>query len=150
MIPKVLRVGMRVVMVQGPHAPIYTHQLSDSPLLVGSGLRLLLRCVSCVCDLLYSLGEVQAGRRFSPYCNISYFLSPSTHTLIFTDSREHTYTRTQGLQVFSLDDAMQFAPTDLDITITPQSVAAATAKQVRLRYLHCRSALEGVNHIIER
>jgi hypothetical protein len=34
------------------------------------------------------------------------------------------------LQVFSLDDAMQFAPTDLDITITPQSVAAATAKQV--------------------
>ena len=36
----------------------------------------------------------------------------------------------QGLQVFSLDDTMQFAPTDLDITITPQSVAATTLKQV--------------------
>ena len=26
----------------------------------------------------------------------------------------------QGLQVFSLDEAMSFAPTDLDLTITPQ------------------------------
>lgn len=36
---------------------------------------------------------------------------------------------TQGLQVFSLDEAMQFAPTDIDITITPQSVLAAVSRQ---------------------
>ena len=40
----------------------------------------------------------------------------------------------QGLQVFSLDESMQFAPTDLDITITPQSVTTAINKKVN--YFH--------------
>jgi periodic tryptophan protein 2 len=34
---------------------------------------------------------------------------------------------TQGLQIFSLDDAMLFAPTDLDVAITPQAVQKAIA-----------------------
>jgi hypothetical protein len=36
---------------------------------------------------------------------------------------------TQGLQIFSLDEGLLFAPTDLDISITPQSVAAAIVRQ---------------------
>jgi periodic tryptophan protein 2 len=42
--------------------------------------------------------------------------------------REWAAATTQGLQVFSLDDAMQFAPTDLDVAITPQSIRAAAAR----------------------
>jgi hypothetical protein len=42
-IPQVPRAGMREGTVLGPHAPIYTRQLSDSPLLVGSGQQPLLR-----------------------------------------------------------------------------------------------------------
>ena len=36
---------------------------------------------------------------------------------------------TQGLQIFSLDEGLLFAPTDLDITITPQAVSSAIARQ---------------------
>ena len=36
---------------------------------------------------------------------------------------------TQGLQIFSLDEGLLFAPTDLDVTITPQTVAAAVKRQ---------------------
>jgi hypothetical protein len=43
--------------------------------------------------------------------------------------REWAAATTQGLQIFSLDESMQFAPTDLDISITPQSVSAAITRQ---------------------
>lgn len=43
--------------------------------------------------------------------------------------REWGAATTQGLQIFSLDDAMLFAPTDLDIAITPQTVAAAINRE---------------------
>ena len=43
--------------------------------------------------------------------------------------REWIAATTQGLQIFSLDDAMLFAPTDLDITITPQAITKAAQKQ---------------------
>jgi len=36
---------------------------------------------------------------------------------------------TQGLQIFSLDESMMFAPTDIDITITPQAVLAAVSRK---------------------
>ena len=36
---------------------------------------------------------------------------------------------TQGLQIFSLDEGLLFAPTDLDVSITPQSIAAAIVRQ---------------------
>ena len=39
--------------------------------------------------------------------------------------REFAVATTQGLQIFSLDEEMLFAPTDLDITITPQAVREA-------------------------
>lgn len=39
--------------------------------------------------------------------------------------RDWAVVSTQGLQIFSLDDAMLFAPTDLDIAITPQAVNKA-------------------------
>jgi periodic tryptophan protein 2 len=39
--------------------------------------------------------------------------------------RDWAVVSTQGLQIFSLDDAMLFAPTDLDIAITPQAVLKA-------------------------
>lgn len=39
--------------------------------------------------------------------------------------REWAAATTQGLQIFSLDEAIHFAPTDLDITITPQSIRKA-------------------------
>ena len=39
--------------------------------------------------------------------------------------REWAAASTQGLQIFSLDDSMLFAPTDLDIAITPQAVTEA-------------------------
>lgn len=41
--------------------------------------------------------------------------------------RDWAVVSTQGLQIFSLDDAMLFAPTDLDIAITPQAVSKAIA-----------------------
>eukprot|EP01034_Spumella_vulgaris_P031898 gene31898-39410_t len=43
--------------------------------------------------------------------------------------REWAVSTTQGLQIFSLDDAMLFAPTDLDVAITPQSVDQALARE---------------------
>jgi periodic tryptophan protein 2 len=43
--------------------------------------------------------------------------------------REWIAATTQGLQVFSLDDAMLFAPTDLDITITPQTIIKTVQRQ---------------------
>lgn len=39
--------------------------------------------------------------------------------------RDWSVVSTQGLQIFSLDDAMLFAPTDLDVAITPQAVFKA-------------------------
>ena len=42
--------------------------------------------------------------------------------------RDWAAATTQGLQVFSLDEDMLFAPTDLDMTITPQAVKAAVGK----------------------
>lgn len=39
--------------------------------------------------------------------------------------REWAAATTQGLQIFSLDEAIHFAPTDLDITITPQTIRKA-------------------------
>jgi periodic tryptophan protein 2 len=39
--------------------------------------------------------------------------------------REWAAATTQGLQVFSLDDAMLFAPTELDASVTPQAVMRA-------------------------
>jgi periodic tryptophan protein 2 len=42
--------------------------------------------------------------------------------------RDWAVVSTQGLQVFSLDDAMLFAPTDLDIAITPQAVYKALGR----------------------
>jgi periodic tryptophan protein 2 len=47
----------------------------------------------------------------------------------FPTGREFSIATTQGLQVFSLDDAILFAPTDLDIAITPQAVDSALLKQ---------------------
>jgi periodic tryptophan protein 2 len=41
--------------------------------------------------------------------------------------RDWAVVSTQGLQIFSLDDAMLFAPTDLDVAITPQAVQKAIA-----------------------
>ena len=41
--------------------------------------------------------------------------------------RDWAVVSTQGLQIFSLDDAMLFAPTDLDVAITPQAVKKAIA-----------------------
>eukprot|EP01038_Epipyxis_sp_PR26KG_P014178 gene14178-19024_t len=47
----------------------------------------------------------------------------ATSALCFSPTgREWAVASTQGLQVFSLDDAMLFAPTDLDIAITPQAI----------------------------
>lgn len=43
--------------------------------------------------------------------------------------REWAAATTQGLQIFTLDDAMTFAPTDLDIAITPQSISAAISRE---------------------
>lgn len=43
--------------------------------------------------------------------------------------REWVAATTQGLQIFGLDDDMIFAPTDLDVNITPQAVEAALARQ---------------------
>lgn len=43
--------------------------------------------------------------------------------------REWAAASTQGLQIFSLDDAMLFAPTDLDIAITPQAVTEAIKRE---------------------
>ena len=42
--------------------------------------------------------------------------------------RDFAVVSTQGLQVFSLDDAMLFAPTDLDVAITPQAVMKAMSQ----------------------
>jgi hypothetical protein len=63
------------------------------------------------------------------FCNTSdctFCLSKHHHHPI---GREWAAATTQGLQIFSLDESMQFAPTDLDITITPQSVSAAIIRQ---------------------
>ena len=43
--------------------------------------------------------------------------------------RDWAVATTQGLQIFSLDDAMMFAPTDLDVAITPQAVNRAVARE---------------------
>eukprot|EP00596_Hydrurales_sp_CCMP1899_P003442 CAMPEP_0119050586 /NCGR_PEP_ID=MMETSP1177-20130426/70734_1 /TAXON_ID=2985 /ORGANISM="Ochromonas sp, Strain CCMP1899" /LENGTH=830 /DNA_ID=CAMNT_0007029157 /DNA_START=526 /DNA_END=3015 /DNA_ORIENTATION=+ len=62
--------------------------------------------------------------------------SRSTRPTVLTTSlrfsptgREWAAATTQGLQIFSLDESMQFAPTDLDVSITPQSVTAAIIRQ---------------------
>ena len=43
--------------------------------------------------------------------------------------REWAVASTQGLQIFALDSAMMFAPTDLDVAITPQTIGAAIMRQ---------------------
>ena len=43
--------------------------------------------------------------------------------------REWAAATSQGLQVYSLDEDMLFAPTDLDITITPQAVDTALSRE---------------------
>ena len=43
--------------------------------------------------------------------------------------RDWAVASTQGLQIFSLDDAMLFAPTDLDTAITPDAVKKAVSRQ---------------------
>ena len=43
--------------------------------------------------------------------------------------REFAVATTQGLLIYALDEAINFAPTDLDISITPQSIAAAVASK---------------------
>jgi len=42
--------------------------------------------------------------------------------------REFAVATTQGLQIFSLDESMLFAPTEIDIAITPQAVSAALTR----------------------
>lgn len=58
--------------------------------------------------------------------------------------REWAAATTQGLQIFSLDEAIHFAPTDLDITITPQSIRKAIRDH---EYTH---ALNMALHLSER
>jgi periodic tryptophan protein 2 len=43
--------------------------------------------------------------------------------------REWAAATSQGLQVYSLDEDLLFAPTDLDITITPQAVDVALSRE---------------------
>jgi periodic tryptophan protein 2 len=51
-----------------------------------------------------------------------------TAALMFSPTgREYAVASTQGLQIFGLDDGLMFAPIDLDVAITPQTVAAAAA-----------------------
>lgn len=51
-----------------------------------------------------------------------------TAALMFSPTgREYAVASTQGLQIFGLDDGLMFAPIDLDVAITPHSVAAAAA-----------------------
>jgi periodic tryptophan protein 2 len=58
--------------------------------------------------------------------------------------REWAAATTQGLQIFSLDEAIHFAPTDLDLTITPQSIRKAIREH---EYTH---ALNMSLHLSER
>ena len=52
-----------------------------------------------------------------------------TAALRFSSSgREWAAATTQGLQVFSLDNEMLFAPTDLDVNLTPDAVRAALGR----------------------
>eukprot|EP01036_Dinobryon_divergens_P026386 gene26386-35026_t len=43
--------------------------------------------------------------------------------------RDFAVATSQGLQLFGLDESLLFAPTDLDVTLTPQAVEAAVARQ---------------------
>lgn len=43
--------------------------------------------------------------------------------------REWAVATTQGLQIFALDENILFAPTDLDIAITPQAISLALSRQ---------------------
>lgn len=58
--------------------------------------------------------------------------------------REWAAATTEGLQVFSLDSAMLFAPTDIDIAITPQAV------QTALRRCEYALAINMALHLGER
>lgn len=58
--------------------------------------------------------------------------------------REWAAATTQGLQIFSLDEAIHFAPTDLDLSITPQSIRKAIRDH---EYTH---ALNMALHLSER
>jgi hypothetical protein len=58
--------------------------------------------------------------------------------------REWAAATTQGLQIFSLDEAIHFAPTDLDVSITPQSIRKAIREH---EYTH---ALNMALHLAER
>ena len=63
--------------------------------------------------------------------------------------REWAAATTQGLQIFSLNEAIHFAPTELDITITPQSIRKSIRNHEYTLALNMSLHLAEINMIKE-
>lgn len=77
-------------------------------------------------------GKVMPGGGKSSLNDGSRTVKPEllTSALMFSPTgREYAVASTQGLQIFGLDDGLMFAPIDLDVAITPQTVAGAVANE---------------------
>lgn len=72
-----------------------------------------------------------------------------TAELQFSPSgRDWGVVTTQGLQIFSLDESIIFAPTDLDINITPQAVQQAVDQELFAKAVNIALHL-GERHVLK-
>lgn len=64
--------------------------------------------------------------------------------------RDWAAATTQGLQVFSLDNAMLFAPTELDVDITPQAVLGAVQREEYATAINMALHLNGEREVLKK